>query len=159
VKKRALVKKILLRLHAELLSFAKAARTAHAEATHEQNKAESKYDTRGLEAAYLAGGQARQAAETEKTIEQFQTLPLSSFGAKDPIALSALVELEARGERMFYFLGPRGGGLEIQHGGKEILLITPQSPIGQLLLGRKTGDRVKFGTGAQQMEYRVLAVS
>ena len=157
--KSALVKKILARLQTELLSYANAARAAHAEATHEQNKAESKYDTRGLEAAYLAGGQARQAAQTEQTIEQFQSLPLASFGAKDPIALSALVELEARGERMFYFLGPRGGGLEIEHGGKEILLITPQSPIGQLLLGRRTGDRVKFGTGAQLVEYRVMAVS
>ena len=157
--KAALVKKILTRLQAEQLSYAHAARAAHAEATHEQNKAESKYDTRGLEAAYLAGGQARQAAQTEQTIEQFQSLPLARFGAKDPIALSALVELEARGERMFYFLGPRGGGLEIEHGGKEILLITPQSPIGQLLLGRRTGDRVKFGTGAQLVEYRVMAVS
>src|SRR5881394_2760267 len=113
--KRLLLKQIVAALNDSLTLLEKAARASHAEATHEQNKAESKYDTRGLEAAYLAGGQARQAAETEKTIEQFQTLPLASFGAKDPIALSALVELESRGERMFYFLGPRGGGLEFQH--------------------------------------------
>ena len=69
------------------------------------------------------------------------------------------VEPQKPGEFPEGQLGPRGGGLEIQHGGKEILLITPQSPIGQLLIGRKAGDRVKFGAGAQQMEYRVLAVS
>ena len=68
VDKKALIGKIIEQLTAELELFAKAARASHAEATHEQSKAESKYDTRGLEASYLARGQSRQLAETEQAI-------------------------------------------------------------------------------------------
>ena len=57
--KTQLLKQIVSCLSESLGILEKAARASHEEATHESSKAESKYDTRGLEAAYLAGGQAR----------------------------------------------------------------------------------------------------
>src|SRR5712671_6648359 len=126
MKKAYLVKLIIASLTESLSIFEKAARASHAEATHEESKAEDKYDTRGLEAAYLAGGQARQAAEIEKSIAQYESLALAKFGAKDPIDLTALVEMESEGERIFYFLGPASGGLEFTHDSKQVLVITPQ---------------------------------
>src|SRR3954469_3003511 len=95
--KQAVVRKIVAALTEELERFAKAARASHAEATDPQSKAEHKYDTRGLEAAYLAGGQARKVAELEDNIAQFQKLRLMEFGPQSPIDLSALVEVEMRG--------------------------------------------------------------
>ena len=61
MEKGQLIKQIIASLSESLGLLEKAARASHAEATHESSKAESKYDTRGIEAAYLAGGQARQA--------------------------------------------------------------------------------------------------
>ena len=61
MKKAELIKQIVASLTENLELLQKAARASHEEATHESSRAESKYDTRGLEAAYLAGGQARQA--------------------------------------------------------------------------------------------------
>lgn len=158
VNKNALIAKIIEQLTAELELFAKAARSSHAEATHEQSKAESKYDTRGLEASYLARGQSRQLAETEQAIKQFEMLALLEFGPNVPIQLSALVELEGSGERAFYFMGPRAGGTEITHEEKEILVITPQSPLGVQLMGRKQGDRLRMEIGGLMNEYRVASV-
>ncbi len=158
VNKNALIAKIIEQLTAELELFAKAARASHAEATHEQSKAESKYDTRGLEASYLARGQSRQLAETEQAIKQFEMLALLEFGPNVPIQLSALVELEGSGERAFYFMGPRAGGTEITHEEKEILVITPQSPLGVQLMGRKQGDRLRMEIGGLMNEYRVASV-
>ena len=57
------VAQIIAALTSELDGYKRSARSAHEEATSEQSKAENKYDTRGLEAAYLAGAQSRQAAE------------------------------------------------------------------------------------------------
>lgn len=156
--KRALVKKILSLLQDELASYARAAKAAHAEATHEQNKAENKYDTRGLEAAYLAGAQSRQAAECQAAMEAFEKLTLRTFQPADPIELTALVEVEARGERSLFFIGPSKGGLEVPQRGQEILVLTPQAPLGQQLLGRKTGDRFKWGDGAGAVEYKIVSV-
>ena len=140
VDKRALVKKIIAQLDAELAAYARSARSAHEEATHEQSKAENKYDTRGLEASYLARGQSRQAAETEEARRQFESLSLRAFGPDDPIDLGALIEIEMNGATIRYFIGPRSGGMEVQLGNDEIIVITPQSPLGAKLHGRKRGE-------------------
>lgn len=150
--KPALLQALLARLADELALSLQAARTAAAGATDEQNKAENKYDTRGLELSYLAAGQGRQIAEAQATIEQFRSLAIRDFGARDPIDLSALISLESpvhSGDAQpLYFLAPRGGGTEIRYAGRDIFVITPQSPLGQQLLGRCQGDRISFGRDA-----------
>ena len=150
--KPALLKAIIARLDAELALSLRAARTAADGATDEQNKAENKYDTRGLELSYLAAGQGRQIAEAEATIAQLRTLALRDFGPRDPIDFSAVITLESRKKtadtQPLYFLAPRGGGTEVRHAGRDIFVITPQSPLGQHLLGRRQGDTISFGRDA-----------
>jgi transcription elongation GreA/GreB family factor len=158
MKKSALIKKITSSLAANLELLQKAARASHAEATHESSKAENKYDTRGLEAAYLAGGQARQVREIMEAIEQFEALPTRDFGPADDIDLSALVELETDGSRGWYFIGPKSGGLEIKASGKEVLVITPQSPLGQNLIGKRSGDRWSSKLGGSTVQTRIVSV-
>jgi hypothetical protein len=92
-----LIRQIVASLRESFGVLEKAARASHAEATHESSKAESKYDTRGLEAAYLAGGQARQAKEILDSIKLYETLTTRDFAADEPIDLTALVELDAGG--------------------------------------------------------------
>ena len=156
--KRALIKKITAKLTGELEVYFRAAQFARAEATHEQNKAEHKYDTRGLEASYLARGQSRQAAEIEAAIAEFEKLAAHKFTDADPINLGAVVVLEIGGETVHYFLGPRAGGTEIVHDRKEILVITPQSPLGEQLMGRKTGDQPQLNFGGAKQTARIVSV-
>ena len=139
--KRALIQKIVQQLASELAVYFRAAQASRAEATHEQSKPENKYDTRGLEASYLARGQSKQAAELEAAIADFEKLEVRKFGAADGIGVGALVELETGGERSFYFIGPRAGGTEVVQDKKEILVITPHSPLGAQLMDKKAGDR------------------
>ena len=156
--KRAIIKKILGKLADELEVYFRAARFARAEATHEQNKAENKYDTRGLEASYLAHGQSKQAAELEAAIIDFENLKARPFGANEPIDIGALVELEMGGDNSLYFIGPRAGGTEVLHDRKEILVITPQSPLGGQLAGKKAGDQVQVSFGGAKQSAKVLSV-
>src|SRR5271155_1552470 len=101
MKKRAIIKKIIARLKDELEIYFRAAQFSRAEATHESSKAESKYDTRGLEASYLARGQSKQAAELEAAIAEFEKLPVKKFADGEAIGIGALVELENGGETFF----------------------------------------------------------
>jgi transcription elongation GreA/GreB family factor len=157
--KRTLLDAIVARLTDELAVYCKAALAARAEATHEQSRAENKYDTRGLEASYLARGQSRQAAELETSIEAFAKLAARAFGEEEPIDVGALVELEHRGERTFYFIGPCAGGTEVEHEKREVLVITPQSPLGAQLQGKKQGERLQLNLGGARNHYRVAAVA
>lgn len=158
IDKRTLLESIIAQLDRELELYGQSARAAHAEATHEQSKAENKYDTRGLEASYLAHGQSKQAAETEHARQQFTSLAIRGFTAGEPIDLGALVELELAKERSWYFIGPRAGGMEVEQNGTSILIITPQSPLGSQLLGRKEGDKLKIKVGGRQEAYRIASV-
>lgn len=156
--KRSLIRKIIAALTDELEIYFKAALASRAEATHEQSRAESKYDTRGLEASYLAHGQSRQAAEIEGAIAAFGKLAVRNFQPGEPADLGAFVELEHAGERMFYFIGPKAGGTEIVHDKKEVLIITPQSPLGAQLCGKKAGDALQLQLPGDRRQYRVVAV-
>lgn len=138
--KRILLKGILAALQAELQTYVRAAKSARAEATDEQSRAENKYDTRGLEASYLAAGQVRQVVELEAAIAAFEALPVRKFGPGEAIGLGAVVELEQNGERTLYFIGPSAGGTEVKCGKQAVLVITPQSPLGGQLQGRREGD-------------------
>jgi Transcription elongation factor, GreA/GreB, C-term len=159
VKKTALIQKIIARLDADLELYAKSARAAHAEATHEQSRAENKYDTRGLEASYLAHGQSRQAAETLQAREEFAALKVRDFAPGDPIDLGAVVEMDGSNPPGLYFIGPRAGGTEIVHQKKKLLVITPQSPLGSQLLGHKQGERVSVEIGGSRRDYRIVRVT
>ena len=57
---------IIDKLQADLRIAKDALRASHEAATHAESKAENKYDTRGLEAAYLADGQRRRVAAPTK---------------------------------------------------------------------------------------------
>ena len=158
INKGELVKKIVASLVESLEVLDKAARAAHAEATHESSKAENKYDTRGLEAAYLAGAQAKQAREILDSIARYEALALKNFARSDPIDLTALVELETDGSGSTYFIGPKNGGLEISHDRREIMVITPQSPLGQNLMERQSGERWTAKLNSATVKYHIVSV-
>ena len=156
--KRALIQTITAQLVSELEIYFRAAQFSRAEATHESNKAENKYDTRGLEASYLARGQSKQLADLEAAIAEFEKLGVKKFSGTDAIGVGALVELDQGGGRDFYFLGPRAGGTEIEHDRKEILVITPQSPLGEQLVGKKSGDTFSLKLGRETRTAKIVSV-
>ena len=86
-------------------------------------------------------------------------LQIQSFILPDPIDVTAVVEWEMDGTRSLYFIGPKSGGLEIEHWRKEIMVITPQSPLGQNLIGRKAGHRWSARLGGSKVKYHIVSVS
>ena len=156
--KSTLVEQIISTLKAELRLLTQAALATHAEATDEENKAEDKYDTRGLEASYLAIGQSKQAEETALALQQFESLPVRDFTPGEPASLGALVVLEGR-ETSHYFLGPRAGGTEVRHGEHDVMVITPQSPLGRQLVGKLQGETLHLDLGGKRSDYLVKLVA
>lgn len=154
--KRELLARIVAQLQSELELLSAAALASHADATDQENKAENKYDTRGLEASYLAQGQSKAAEEAAQAVAQFQALSVRDFAAGEPIGLGALVALDG-GAR--FFVGPRAGGTEVKHDGVTVMVITPQSPLGRQLLGRKQGDTVSLEIGPRRTTTRISSVS
>jgi hypothetical protein len=138
--KSALLENIRMELKASLERLAKSAMDAHAAATDPGSKAEGKYDTRSLEASYLAQGQARQVDELAAAVRAFEAFTLRDFTMEEPIDAGALVEVEMQGEISWLLLAPAAGGMVIEQDGQEITLLTPASALYRKLLGMRAGD-------------------
>jgi transcription elongation GreA/GreB family factor len=162
--KRLLVDQLVAQLQHEAGTLEAAARAAHEAATHEESRAEDHHDTRGLEASYLAGAQAQRAAELAALISVYRQMPLKDFGPSDPIAPGALVTVEMAAEggrparKSHYLVVPRGGGVTLKQGALSVLVIAPQSPFGEALVGRKQGEGFEVETREGSREYEVAEV-
>jgi hypothetical protein len=103
----------------------------------------------------------RQAAEIEASLALYITLPLPVFSATDAIGLGALIEVggDQPKKNAWYFLGPRAGGMELNFGGRPVLVVTPPSPLGRQLVGRRVGDPVVTPGRATKPAQRIVSVT
>jgi hypothetical protein len=131
-----------------------AAQATYDIATHEDNKAENKYDTRGLEASYLAGAQAERFRDLKETLTVIANLKVKDFTESDKIAHTALVQIEFNNSKSWLLLLPKGGGQNFIYEGKTIKVITPDSPLGHLLIGKLAEDSITLNG----KEYLILSV-
>lgn len=157
VDKQQIVRQVIAQLGADLLAAEQAARVAHETATHEENIAENKYDTLGLEAAYLAAGQARRVEEIGLCLRAWRQLQVRPYDAALGVRLAALVLLgdDAGGEQ-WLFLGPEGAALKIPLGQREILVLSPHAPLGQRLLGRRPGDEIELKIAGRVHHHEII---
>ncbi|WP_413110244.1 hypothetical protein [Thaumasiovibrio sp. DFM-14] len=116
-----------------------AADNAHNAATHEESKAETQYDTIGLEAAYLAHGQSQRVADCESAILRLKALVLREFTEDDEIDIGAIVTL-SQGLRLW--LLPVAGGEKLLN---DIVVVTPASPLGTKLMGAYVEEALDDG--------------
>lgn len=157
--KHGLLDRIKEHLDRELAALSEAARSAHDAATNAESKAENKYDTRALEASYLAGAQARRAGQLHDMLTRYHNLLVQSFTDEDVVGLTALVEVERDdGTTAWYFLGPCGGGIKVEHEGQTVVVITPAAPLGRQLVGKECGDGVSVRGPAGAREYEIVTI-
>lgn len=142
--KRALVERLRAKVEDELTTMRRAAKDAREAATHEEAKPENDKDTRALEASYLAGAQAARVRDLEAALTALAAMPLLDLHGGKPIQSSAVVTLEDEDDvRSTFFVAPFGGGESVTAGSTTAQVVTPQSPRGQALLGRREGDVIE----------------
>jgi transcription elongation GreA/GreB family factor len=154
-----LQQQVLNRLAEDLLQAEEAVRVAHEMATHEENIAENKYDTLGLEAAYLATGQVRRAEAIGQALANWRQFRPQPYDARKGIQLGALVCLvDADDRQQHLFLGPDGGSMKLVSGTQLVQVISSEAPLGRAMLGNFEGDEVSIEVSLIQRQFEVLRV-
>ncbi|MDF3197254.1 transcription elongation factor GreAB [Pseudomonas sp. 1912-s] len=157
--KHAVHQLVLDKLAVDLDIAQRAAQTAYETATHEENIAENKYDTLGLEASYLAAGQARRVEEIKQALMLCQNMQLRAYDDQRGIEVGALLGLVDENDRQqWLFLAPDGAGLKVDVVGQPVTVITPRSPLGKSLLGKFEGDEVEILVGGARQQFAVTEV-
>ena len=156
--KPLIVDKICENLRREQETAKKAADSAREGATHEDAKAENQYDTRGLEASYLAGAQAERVMHLSDCIGRFKNIVLKDFSKGAAIGLTALVHLDDGEAQQVYFIAADAGGMKLSVENENIMVITPKSPVGQAVMGRKRGDFIEVRIRNELREFEIVDV-
>jgi len=153
-----------IQLHQQLMTYLQtqlknaqiAAKSAHETATNEENIAENKYDTLALEAAYLAHGQSQRALKCQADIDACISLPL---GHSVKGALGALVVLvDENGQAKYLFVCPVAGGVKLRWHEHTVLVVTPESPMGSILLDKHADEQVNITINNKTHDYDILQI-
>lgn len=146
-------------LRQELHHLRAAAEAALQGATHEDAKPENEYDTRALEQSYLAGAQAARVDNLSAAISSLDSFHMPDLNDDDPIVLGAAVVVEdEEGAPRRYFLCEVGGGAKLDLDGHRWWVLTPSSPLGKKLIGRRCGDVVEHVVRGDGVELEIVEV-
>ena len=157
--KTQLLEQIITELESVHKNAVDATKLAHETATHGETVAENKYDTFGLEASYLAHGQAKRVAECETDLVAYKKLTAKVFSDKKAIGLGALIYLnDSNNNEKIIFLGPTAGGLKIVFNNDHIMVVTPSAPLGKSLIGRYVGDEIEMMAAGQKNTFEIIAL-
>lgn len=157
--KEKLLHELIERTKKELTELEAAALAQSNFATDQEFKSEGKYDTRSLEASYLASAENRRVEELKGDLEILEGIDLRVSEESRQISIGALIELEHNKQSRKYFLTPTAGGTILKDSDEAILVISVFSPLGDALLGLKTGDEFEIETPKEMRFYKVISFS
>ncbi len=152
--KQELLNDLLGKMKQELHDLEEAAQANKEFATDQEFKAESKYDTRSLEASYLASAEAKRVEDLKLEIQMLEEIDLKP---SDEVSIGSLVELKHQDQVRSYFLIPTAGGTMLKMGDKAVLVVSVFSPLGAEVLGLKIGDVFEVETPKETRSYQVIS--
>jgi transcription elongation GreA/GreB family factor len=164
---------LIEQLAAQLRQSEEVARRAGQEAREAartfQTESEKKEDGRAaIEFGSIATGQSarsRKVQEDLAALAAFWNRGLPAYSPSSPVGLGAIVDVMVEGERgaeeRTFIVLPVGAGTELTGPGGDgfLSVITPASPVGRALIGRRAGDFVEVTINRETREWKLVEVS
>jgi len=157
IDKKLIIQQLITNLKKELSEAEAAATSAKDLATADDLKSEGKYDTRAIEASYLASAQNKRVDEIKLDIQMLEEIELPEPPSSS-IQLGSLALIECNGQKRYYFISSTSGGSMLQIDGQPLLVISVFSPIGNEALGLTAGESFEVETPKETRTYSVLEV-
>ncbi len=154
--KKSIVELLLQQVQKELQALEAAAKTSHQNAVNEEMKPDGKYDTRKIEASYLASAQAQRVTQLQNDCRALDQL--AQHLTERPltlIAIGALFECTENNKVTYFFMAPAAGGQKLTIDNKEISIITPNSPLGSEFMQLEQDEMAELETPSGVREYLV----
>ena len=155
--KKLIIDFLINHLKSELVEIEKAARSSKELATAPDLKSEGKYDTRAIEASYLAGAQSKRVEEIKLDIGMLEDLDISE-NTQNKVQLGSLICLNCNGQERLYFVSSTSGGAMVKVESDTVLIISVFSPIGDAALGLSVGDSFEVETPKEVRSYLIKSI-
>jgi transcription elongation GreA/GreB family factor len=155
IDKKKIVEKLIENLQNELREVEGAAKSTRDLATQDDLKSEGKYDTRAIEASYLASAQQKRVEEIKIDIQMLEEIEIQN---SKNLQMGSLALIEHNGNQRYYFLTTTAGGTMLAVDDLTILVISVFSPLGNSALGLEAGESFEVETPKELRTYQVLEV-
>jgi transcription elongation GreA/GreB family factor len=128
-------------------------------ATADEKRSDGRVALEFSSLAHAQGRRASAALDDLAKIEAFRPVRLSATDPK--VALGAIIEVEDGDEGRTIFLAPVGAGIELTmpDGDGFVTVVTPASPLGKAVLGRRVGETVEITVKGEPREWTVTFVA
>lgn len=154
--KEKILNELIDKMKAEMHELEAAAKSNKDFATDQEFKAESKYDTRSLEASYLASAEAKRVEDLKLEIQMLEEVDLKLSAKSDEVCIGSLVNLRHKDQDRSYFLIPTAGGTLLKVEDQAVLVVSVFSPLGDAVLGLKVGEEFEVETPKETRTYQVI---
>lgn len=149
----------LLRMDKAFLVEQLGARMREAVQSTHRAATEARSDSRSgaARAVNLARGQTQRELSARAALDALELFRPRPVGSRGAIGLGALVELECEEKGQTLFLAPVGAGEELEGpGGDGIFqVVTPASPFGRAVMGKRVGDVVEVWLRGEVEEWTI----
>lgn len=161
--KKELVDQLVRNLEASARAALASRNAAAAEARDGATPDEKREDARAIhQLASLGRAQQRRAQQAIADVDRLAQFRPGGFPRTAAIAVGAIVEVEDAdsGEGRTFFLAPVGAGITLTGPGGDghLSVVTPVSPIGRAVLGKKTGEVVDITVDGDVREWSITYV-
>lgn len=159
--KRNIFEQIKAELEETLANTEKSKQEYQDEANRHKGRMASRYDTFKEEAQMMVNAQEVRIAELRASLVQIQAVldHPTALETTDKIRSGTVILLEADdGTKRRHVLAPTGGGIKVAVGNEELVVITPDSPLGKQLMGLSVGDEVEIRVGSNKRNYEIVEV-
>ena len=165
---KSLVDQLRSRLVEDAAIAVRAGTAARDAAQNSVTAMEKKQDGRAMieqgNMAFAQSKRAQQALESLRALDDFIGRGLPAFGVKSNVDLGAVVDAVCEAEdgdfgRTFVML-PVGAGEELTGpcGDGIITVLTPKSPVGKAMLGKRVGDLVEVVIRREPVEWEIVEI-
>lgn len=154
--KQEILDQLISKLRGEMEQIQASAKANKDFATDQEFKAESKYDTRSLEAGYLASAEAMRVEDLKLEIQMLEEVDLKLSAKSEEVCIGSLVSLRHKDQDRSYFVIPTAGGTLLKVGDQAVLVVSVFSPLGDGVLGLKKGEEFEVETPKETRTYQVI---
>lgn len=141
--KAHLIAKLITMLRTSIEEQKKSFESARQTSIDSAGRMQSRYDTMGIESAWVADGLARALREKEsnlKCLEAFEGTESADYARTGSIV--KILSSDSPDHEYFFIL-PVMSGCELCENGTTITTLSPETPLGRALIGKETGEQIE----------------
>lgn len=154
MKKEDVLHAVLAAVETEVKNLAANAEGAHAVSVEAPSAMQSHSDTTKFQMKALEENAKRIMLEREvlvRDLRKFVAHPV----VQDEVGVGLCVTVSDGAKTSRYVLLEGGAGITAEVGGERWTVVTPASPLGKALIGRRKGDAFIFFAGGKERELRI----